>query len=120
MFTIEGTELLLWTWAHRTKYRWHRPTELMTWTVVQAALRAGCDTFDFMGLGDFKAKFGAQLDNRKYRWIRSRYRWLSSMRGIAAKGLQWQQVVRARLSYWRPVLQTLEPIPTLRSILLRR
>jgi hypothetical protein len=120
MFTIEGTELLLWTWAHRTKYRWHRPTELMTWTVVQAALRAGCDTFDFMGLGDFKAKFGAQLDNRKYRWIRSRYRWLGGMRGIAAKGLQWQQVVRARLSYWRPVLQTLEPIPTLRSVLLRR
>jgi len=30
MFLIEGTELSLWMWAHRTRYRWYRPTELMT------------------------------------------------------------------------------------------
>jgi hypothetical protein len=97
MFTIEGGELLLWTWAHRTQFRWHRPTELMTWTVIQEALRAGCTTFDFLGLGVFKTKFGAELDTRKYRWIRSRYRWLGGMRQMAAKGMQWQQVLRARL-----------------------
>jgi hypothetical protein len=100
MFTIEGKELLLWTWAHRFKYRWHRPTELMTWTVMQRALCLGCESFDLMGLGDFKTKFGAELDNRKYRWVRSRYRWLTGMRDLAAKGLQWQQAVRGRVARW--------------------
>jgi hypothetical protein len=113
MFTIEGKELLLWTWAHRVKYRWHRPTELMTWTVMQRALAAGCETFDLMGLGDFKAKFGAELDNRKYRWVRSRYRWLTGMRDLAAKGLQLQQGLRGRMARWGSPTQRLAPVPTL-------
>jgi hypothetical protein len=118
MFTVEGTELLLWTWAHRTKYRWHRPTELMTWTVMQRAMKAGCVTFDLMGLGDFKTKFGAELDSRKYRWVRSRYRWLTGMRDLAAKGLRLQQALRGRLARWSsPPTQGLEPVPTLRSVL---
>jgi CelD/BcsL family acetyltransferase involved in cellulose biosynthesis len=100
MFSVEGKELLLWTWAHRFKYRWHRPTELMTWTVMQRALSLGCESFDLMGLGDFKTKFGAEQDNRKYRWVRSRYRWLTGMRDLAAKGLQWQQAVRGRVARW--------------------
>jgi hypothetical protein len=100
MFTIEGKELLLWTWAHRTKYRWYRPTELMTWTVIQQALKAGCDTFDLMGLGEFKTRFGAVRDDRKYRWVRSRYRWLGQMRDLAARGMHWQQAVRGRVARW--------------------
>jgi Acetyltransferase (GNAT) domain len=116
MFTIEGTELLLWTWAHRTKYRWHRPTELMTWTVMQRAVAAGCETFDLMGLGDFKAKFGAELDHRKYRWVRSRYRWLMSMRDLAAKSLQWQHTLRGQVARWGPpIFRQLEPIPPMRT-----
>jgi CelD/BcsL family acetyltransferase involved in cellulose biosynthesis len=112
MFSVEGRELLLWTWAHRTQYRWHRPTELMTWRVMQRAMSAGCETFDLMGLGDFKAKFGAELDHRKYRWIRSRYRWLTGMRDLAAKGLQWQQALRGRVARWRsPSTRHLEPQP---------
>ncbi len=98
MFTIEDRELVLWTWAHRIQHRWHRPTELMTWTVMQRAVQAGCDTFDLMGLGEFKTKFGAELDERKYRWVRSRYQWLGRMRDLAAKGLHWQQSVRGRLA----------------------
>ena len=100
IFSIEGKELLLWAWAHRAKYRWHRPTELMTWSVMQRAIEAGCDTFDLMGLGEFKTKFGAQLDERKYRWVRSRYRWLAHMRDLAARGLHWQQAVRGRIARW--------------------
>jgi hypothetical protein len=100
MFTVEGTELLLWSWAHRAEHRWYRPTELMTWAVMQRAMQAGCETFDLMGLGDFKAKFGAELDERKYRWIRSRYAWLGQLRNLAARGLQWQQVVRGRMAGW--------------------
>ncbi len=100
IFTIEGTELLLWSWAHREEHRWYRPTELMTWTVMQRALAAGCETFDLMGLGDFKMKFGAELDERKYRWIRSRYAWLGQMRNLAARGLHWQQMVRGRIARW--------------------
>jgi hypothetical protein len=100
MFSIEGSELLLWTWAHRAQYRWYRPTELMTWRVMQRAMQAGCRTFDLMGLGEFKTKFGAELDNRKYRWVRSRYRWLTSMRDLAAKGLQLQQALRGRVVRW--------------------
>jgi hypothetical protein len=108
MFTVEGKELLLWTWAHRLKYRWHRPTELMTWTVMQRAMQAGCESFDLMGLGDFKTKFGAELDNRKYRWVRSRYRWLTGMRDLAAKGLQWQQAMRGRVARWGSQTEPLE------------
>jgi hypothetical protein len=101
MFTIEGTELLLWTWAHRAEHRWYRPTELMTWTVMQRALEAGCKSFDLMGLGEFKTKFGAELDDRKYRWIRSRYRWLGQIRELAAKGMHLQQSVRGRIARWQ-------------------
>lgn len=100
MFTIEGQELLLWTWAHRAKHRWHRPTELMTWTVIQRALKAGCRTFDLMGLGDFKTRFGAERDDQKYRWVRSRYRWLGRMRDFAARGMLWQQALRGRVARW--------------------
>lgn len=100
MFTIEGTELLLWTWAHRAEHRWYRPTELMTWTVMQRALASGCQTFDLMGLGDFKMKFGAERDDRKYRWVWSRYRWLGQMRDLAARGMHWQQALRGRVANW--------------------
>lgn len=100
MFTVEGKELLLWTWAHRTRYRWYRPTELMTWTVIQEALKAGCETFDLMGLGEFKTRFGAERDDRKYRWVRSRYRWLGRMRDLAARGMHWQQSLRGRVARW--------------------
>jgi hypothetical protein len=101
IFTIEGTELLLWTWAHRAEHRWYRPTELMTWAVMQRAVAAGCDGFDLMGLGDFKMKFGAERDDRKYRWVRSRYRWLGQMRDLAARGMHWQQALRGRLARWQ-------------------
>jgi CelD/BcsL family acetyltransferase involved in cellulose biosynthesis len=101
LFTIDCNELLLWSWAHRTQYRWFRPTELMTWSVMQRAMAAGCDTFDFMGLGDFKAKFGAELDMTKQRWVRSRYRWLTSARDLAERGYRWQQGVRGRFARMR-------------------
>ncbi len=97
MFTIEGRELLLWMWTHRTHYRWYRPTELMTWTVMQRAMQMGCDTFDFMGRGDFKAKFGAELDNSKHRWVWSRYEWLALTRTLASRGFKWQQSMRGRM-----------------------
>jgi hypothetical protein len=70
-------------------------------------------------LGEFKTKFGAELDNRKYRWVKSRYRWLLGVRDFAAKGLQWQQMVRGRVARWSmPArLGGLEPIPSLRDVL---
>jgi hypothetical protein len=98
LFTIDGRELLLWSWAHRTAHRWFRPTELLTWTVMTRAMAAGCETFDFMGLGDFKTKFGAELDVTKYRWVRSRYRWLARARDFAERGYRWQQSVRGRIA----------------------
>jgi hypothetical protein len=98
LFTLDGRELLLWSWAHRTAHRWFRPTELLTWTVMTRAMAAGCETFDFMGLGDFKTKFGAELDVTKYRWVRSRYRWLARARDLAERGYRWQQSVRGRIA----------------------
>ena len=95
-FTVEGNELLLWMWAHRTRYRWYRPTELMTWTVMKRAMELGCDHVDFMGRGDFKAKFGAELGVSKYRWVRSRYRWLLHTRMLAERVYRWQQALRGR------------------------
>ena len=98
LFTLDGSELLLWSWAHRTAHRWFRPTELLTWTVMTRAMAAGCETCDFMGLGDFKTKFGAELDVTKYRWVRSRYRWLARAREFAERGYRWQQSVRGRIA----------------------
>ena len=100
-FTVEGKELLLWMWAHRTRYRWYRPTELMTWTVMKRAMELGCDHVDFMGRGDFKAKFGAELGVSKYRWVRSRYRWLLHARMLAERGYRWQQALRGRRTWQR-------------------
>lgn len=97
MFTVEGKELLLWMWTHRTQYRWYRPTELMTWTVMKRAMEMGCNTFDFMGRGDFKAKFGAELDHSKHRWVWSRYDWLAATRTLASRGYKWQQAMRGRM-----------------------
>ncbi|HEY2804757.1 MAG TPA: GNAT family N-acetyltransferase [Gemmatimonadales bacterium] len=96
MFFIEGTELYLWMWAHPSHYRWYRPTELMTWTAMQKAMEAGCTTFDFMGRGDFKSKFGAEPDDTKMRWLRSRPRWLMQARRVAGSGFRIQQTIRGR------------------------
>lgn len=97
MFFVEGRELSLWMWAHREHYRWYRPTELLTWTAMQIAIARGCDTFDFMGRGDFKAKFGAELDDTKWRWLRSRPKWLATARGVAGTGFRFQQTIRGRV-----------------------
>lgn len=97
MFTIEGRELLLWMWTHRTEYRWYRPTELMTWSVMKRAMDLGCDTFDFMGRGDFKAKFGAELEYTKHRWTWSRYEWLAISRTLAVRAYKSQQAVRGKM-----------------------
>lgn len=97
LFFIEGKELLLWMWAHREHYRWYRPTELMTWAAMERAVERGCETFDLMGRGDFKAKFGAEPDNTKMRWIRGRQRWLLRARRVAEIGYRAQQAVRGRI-----------------------
>ena len=98
MFLVEGKELLLWMWAHRQHYRWYRPTELMTWTVMQRAIQLGCETFDFMGRGEFKTKFGAEPDLTKVRWLRGRPRWLMAARNVAKTAYGWQQTLRGRAS----------------------
>lgn len=97
-FLIEGRELSLWMWAHRPHYRWYRPTELMTWSVMKRAMELGCETFDLTGRGDFKAKFGACSDASKMRWTWSRPRWLESARGVASAGYRLQQAVRGQVA----------------------
>ena len=98
LFAIEGKELLLWMWAHRGHYRWYRPTELMTWAVMEEAVRRGCETLDFMGRGPFKAKFGADVDETKIRWLRGRNRWLMRAREVAKTAFYWQQGAVGRTS----------------------
>jgi D-aspartate ligase len=98
IFFIEGTELSLWMWAHHQHYRWYRPTELMTWSVMQQAIARGCDTFDFMGGGVFKTKFGAEPDWTKVRWLRGRRRWLMAARKAAKKVYGAQQALRGQAS----------------------
>lgn len=113
MFAVDGRELQLWTWTHRTQYRWHRPTELMTWTVMRRAAARGCETFDLMGRGDFKTRFGATLDASKQRWVRSRYTWLTTLRDLAEVGYRQQQSLRGRVARTRASL--LEAVAAWRS-----
>jgi CelD/BcsL family acetyltransferase involved in cellulose biosynthesis len=109
LFTISGDELRLWQWAHRTRFRWYRPTELMTWAVMAKAIEAGCTTFDLMGLGDFKQKFGAVVDDSQCRWMRSRHAWLTQLRHLAEKSFRWQQAIRGQLARCRLRLYREEP-----------
>jgi hypothetical protein len=101
LFMIEGRELYLWNWTHRTRYRWYCPTELLTWTAMQKAMEAGCTTLDMAGGGDAKVKFGAVPDQTVYRWIRSRYQWLPWLRTLARKAFKYQEAVRGRLAQRR-------------------
>jgi hypothetical protein len=110
IFTLEGRELLLWTWAHRTRARWYRPTELMTWTVMKRALSAGGVVLDLMGgRGEFKEKFGAVLDDTKYRWVRSRIPWLTTARDLAGKAYRLQQALRGRVAVLASRFTSVEP-----------
>ena len=97
IFLMDQAELLLWTWAHDPHYRWYRATELMTWAVIERAVEAGCSSFDLAGGGDFKKKFGAELDQRTRRWIRTRPRWLLTARSVAERGYRLQQRARGSL-----------------------
>jgi hypothetical protein len=83
-------------WTHRTQYRWYRPTEIMTWAVMRKAMQFGCESFDLMGRGDFKAKFGASMKSDKIRWVRSRYRWLTVARDAAETLYRLQQSARGK------------------------
>ncbi|MDQ2730103.1 MAG: GNAT family N-acetyltransferase [Armatimonadota bacterium] len=98
MYMIEGTEMTMWAWAHRTRYRSFYPTEVMTWTAMSKAMERGCDTFDMAGGNDFKRKFGAEPSTTVYRWIRSRYLWLGTARTMAQKAYRWQQSVRGNMA----------------------
>jgi hypothetical protein len=73
-------------------------TTLIPYLQERHRIAAGCDTFDLMGLGEFKTKFGANLDSSKHRWVRSRYRWLTRARSLAKACHQWQQSIRGRLA----------------------
>jgi D-aspartate ligase len=96
-FLVEGDELQLWMWAHHPHYRWYRATELMTWRAMRHAMSLGCRTFDMMGRGEFKEKFGATLDESRRRWIRSDSRMLAAARPVARAWYRTRQVVRGRV-----------------------
>jgi hypothetical protein len=57
-----------------------------------------------MGRGDFKTRFGAELDGTKYRWVRSRYAWLTALRDLAEVAYRRQQSMRGRLARKRDLL----------------
>jgi hypothetical protein len=64
---------------------------------MKRALSAGGEVFDLMGgRGEFKEKFGAVLDDTKYRWVRSRSPWLTTARDLAGKAYRLQQALRGR------------------------
>jgi len=98
LFMVEGRELNLWGWTHRTKYRPYCPTELLMWTALEHGMKAGCETLDMAGGGAAKAKFGARPDETVYRFLWSRYEWLAHLRHSAEKTYRWQQRFRGRLA----------------------
>jgi CelD/BcsL family acetyltransferase involved in cellulose biosynthesis len=98
LFMREGQELHLWGWAHRTEFRWHCPTELLTWTAMRRGMEAGCTTLDMAGGGDAKLKFGALADATLCEWRWSRYAWLAQSRDLAERLYRWQQSARGRFT----------------------
>jgi CelD/BcsL family acetyltransferase involved in cellulose biosynthesis len=98
LFMCDGRELHLWCWAHRTAYGWCCPIELLTWTVMQRGMAAGCTTFDMGGGGDAKRKYGALPDATLQQWMWSRYAWLARARHLAERAYRWQQSARGSLA----------------------
>ena len=98
LFMIEGQELHLWAWAHRTIYGSYSPMELLTWAVMRKGMEAGCVTLDLAGGGDAKLKYGAVMDRSLHHWMWSRYEWLAQLRDGAEKAYRWQQRLRGRLA----------------------
>jgi CelD/BcsL family acetyltransferase involved in cellulose biosynthesis len=49
VFLVEGKEICLWSWTHRSLYARYHPTELLVWKAMQKGMEAGCTTFDFGG-----------------------------------------------------------------------
>jgi hypothetical protein len=98
LFMIEGLELHLWAWAHRTIYGSYSPMEFLTWTVMRKGMEAGCVTLDLAGGGDAKLKYGAVMDRSLLHWMWSRYEWLAQLRDRAEKAYRWQQRLRGRLA----------------------
>lgn len=109
LFFIDNKELIMWSWTCRTEYRYHSPTELLTWTIMQRAMEMGCTTFDLSGGSRFKKKFGARLEDDKIRWIRSRYAFLGVARSVAQSCFKFQQRARGQIAQkFRPA----EKIPS--------
>jgi CelD/BcsL family acetyltransferase involved in cellulose biosynthesis len=98
LFMIEGREMHLWGWAHRTSHRWYCPMELLTWTAMQRGMEAGCLTLDMAGGGDAKQKFGAVPDETLRQWMWSRYEFVAALRDGAERLYRWQQTLRGRLA----------------------
>jgi CelD/BcsL family acetyltransferase involved in cellulose biosynthesis len=98
LFMIEGRELHLWGWAHRTSARWYCPMELLTWAAMQHGMAAGCTTLDMAGGGEAKLKFGAVADETLRHWLWSRYGWLAQLRVGAERAYRWQQRARGRVA----------------------
>lgn len=97
IFMIEGREMYLWSWTHRTQYGSFCPVELLMWTAMQRGIAAGCVSLDMGGVAAAKAKFGALPDETVHHWLRSRYSWLADLRDAAEKCYRWQQKVRGRM-----------------------
>jgi len=101
IFLVDGRELILWSWTHCKKYGSLRPTELLTWTAMQEGMKRGCTTLDMAGGGEAKVKFGASLDGRGFRWLRTRYGWLGVARSLAKRTYRFQQRLRGRIGLQR-------------------
>ena len=98
LFLVGGTELHLWSWAHREEFGRLHPIELLTWVAMQKGMEAGCTSLDFSGGGQAKAKYGAAPDETNVRWMRSRYRWIADLRHLAVRGYRMQQTARGRVT----------------------
>jgi hypothetical protein len=67
-----------------------RPNEFITWSAMQYWKERGVQTFDFVGLRDYKKKYGAYIITVP--WVRkSKYPLLSSMRTSAQKLIRLRQ-----------------------------
>jgi len=97
-FLVEGRELCLWSWTHRSQFARYHPIELLTWTAMRKGMEVGCTTFDMGGGGQVKPKFGAFPDRTSRRWIWSRHQGLFWGRELARKTFRWQQSLRGAVT----------------------
>lgn len=84
IFPGYGKKFFFWGGASFRADQHFRPNEYMIWTAIQYWREKGCDTFDMVGVRDYKRKFGSH-EEVYARMVFAKFKLLIVLRDLAQK-----------------------------------